>query len=91
MGFLAGRFAKQAQGAEGSVFKPELLGEGGFERLSWPAGAFAMGGEPLKSGGWQLAERQLVGRFWPDQFGNKQSEAHGERGQAGRGRRKSVP
>lgn len=72
------RFAEQAQGAERCVGQPEVVGQRVFKSPAWKAGKFGVSGQPFEAGGRQFPEGQLVIRFGPDQFGDKQGEAHGE-------------
>src|SRR5574343_1203513 len=88
-GGMAAGFAEQAQGTEGSVVQAELAGEGSFERQPDLALESGTGGQPFKTRGCELPECQLVIRFGPDQFWNKQGKAHGE--QAMGWQPKSVP
>ncbi len=78
-GGFADRLAEQAQRAEGGVVQVELPGERRFEgHLVLPCEA-GTGGQPFETGQAELAERQLVVRFGPDQFRDEQGEAHGSK------------
>ena len=68
------------------AMEAELRGQCGFERLFGLALEVRAGGQPFEARYAELAERQLVVRFRPDQFRNKQGEAHGK--QAGVGNQK---
>jgi hypothetical protein len=56
----------------------EAIGERHFEGAAWPPFAGGMGEQPFEAGGGEFAEGELVGRFGPEQFGNKQGEMHGD-------------
>jgi len=86
---LASGLAEQAEGAEGSVVQAELAGEGGFKSDPGMALESGTGGQPFESRGREFPECQLVIRFGPDQFWDKQGEAHGQ--QAIGWQPKSVP
>ena len=74
---LSSRFAEQAQSAKRGIIQPEMVGQCVFESPARLARQFGMGSQPFKAGGHQFPEGQLVVRFGPDQFGEKQGEAHG--------------
>ena len=81
-------FTKQAEGPEWCRIQPEFAGEHVFKNATGAARQAATGEQGFQSGCGEFAKGELVSRLGPDQFGNKQSETHGEWGQArGEGRR----
>jgi hypothetical protein len=69
-------FAKEAQGAAGRGFQAETAGQCSFVGLARKALEGGAGEQPFKAGRGELAEGELVSRFGPDQFGEKQGEMH---------------
>ncbi len=68
--------AEQAQRGAGRGGKAAGGGQRGLEgaaRMPLAAGA---GRQPAEAGRGEAAERALVGRFGPDQFGDEQGEVH---------------
>ena len=77
-GFLAA-FAEQAQGAERGVGRAETGGQYLFERAARAALVAGAGEQPFETRRGEFSKGELVGRFRPDQFGDKQGQMHGKR------------
>ena len=90
---LAQGFAKQAQGGERHIARTEQPGEGDFESLFGLALEAGAACQPFEARHREFPEGQLVVRFRPDQFGDKQGKVHGKRSRVGQGEMspKSVP
>ena len=69
--------AQQAQGAEWCLAQAAGCSENGFKRAAWALFQLAMAKQPFEAGGGEFPEGELVGRFGPEQFGNKQGQMHG--------------
>ena len=84
-------FAEQAQGAEGRGGQAEAVRQGRFEGTAGAALAAGTRQQPFQTWRGKISEDMLVGRFRPDQFGDKQGQMHGKRRRKTRGMRLSVP
>lgn len=76
-GELRGCFAKQTQGTERGVDETELLGQCTFKGAPRQAFKATVSGQPFEARFGKFPERKVVVWFGPDQFRDKQGEAHG--------------
>jgi len=72
-------FAEQAQGAERGIAHAETVGQYLLERTARAALMAGTRQQPFQTRRGKISKSELVGRFRPDQFGDKQGQMHGKR------------
>lgn len=70
--------SQQAQCPKRGVIKAELFGQSGFKRALCSQLEISTRTQPFEARQGQFSERKLVVGFGPDQFWDKQGEAHGQ-------------